>query len=350
MTGRHDPAGPSRLAAWSICPSYDGEQGTEAGERGHRVHALAESLIRSDGSAALEGAHDEVNAAWRCYQHSTLLAGTKITERWFDGAVPDTGGTVDFLCISEDGVATIIDWKASLPETRTQLVAYSLNVMIAMPEVKEVKAYFFNYTDGECSEVYEMERCEAIQLTHSMVYIAGIKEARQNRASEPRKASKQCAYCIHRATCKEAIVTTTTELSNPEPNLAAMPLPDLLDAHARLKVAMKRGEALESAMRDRLMAAARAGELPGYTVKVKRGNKLEWTDEVAAADLITSLMLDNFLQVNPYKISGLRSPTVVKAELKAALGVSFTPAVEQALNAWIKQNTYETLCKEKDHG
>lgn len=135
---------------------------------------------------------------------------------------------------------------------------------------------------------------------------------------------------------------TTTELTT-LPDTSMMPITDLLAFYDRLKAVMKRAESLEAAAKERLMDAAKAGELPGYTVKTKRGNKSEWTDEAEACKVVQRILDDNFAMA---KVTGLMPPTQVKTALKEA-GVSLSKEVEQQLALVIKQNSYETLVKEK---
>ena len=138
-------------------------------------------------------------------------------------------------------------------------------------------------------------------------------------------------------------MTDTETVLSVTPDTALMPITDLLEFHTRLKAVMKRAEALESAAKERLMAAAKAGELPGYCVKSKRGNKLEWSNEAEACTVVQRILDDSFATA---KVTGLLPPTQVKAALKEA-GVSLTKEVEQRLSVVISQNSYEYLAKDK---
>jgi len=123
-----------------------------------------------------------------------------------------------------------------------------------------------------------------------------------------------------------------------------MPLQDLLAFYDRLKAVMKRAESLEAAAKERLMDAARKGELPGYTVKNKRGNKIEWSDEVRAKEAARLLLDNHFADADIYALLPVAK---LKDKLKTVLGDSHTAEVDAALNPYISQNSYEYLAKEK---
>ena len=138
-------------------------------------------------------------------------------------------------------------------------------------------------------------------------------------------------------------MTETTTVLSIEPDTEVMPITDLLWFYDKLKAVMKRAEALESAAKSRLMDAARAGELPGYCVKSKRGNKIEWSNEAEAKTALQRILDDHFAQAD---LVGLLPPAQVKARLKEA-GVSLTCEDEGRLAAVQTQNSYEYLAKEK---
>ena len=341
MSEGHDTYSPSRLAYLDQCLDWQGEQRSDAADYGSHIHALIEHMATDK---AIEASREDIAIADRAlnWLASLGLYDWRLEKR-LPGVVKDTGGTLDVYTYDEKNKAAIIvDWKGSLPlPTSMQGRAYALNLWEYLESqgavVDNVFVYFYNYMNGEtCAAQYFNKD----NLKHD---ISALIRRHGGQMGNRRSACAGCSYCVNRSNCEVALSTTTTELST-LPDTSVMPLADLLEFHTKLKAVMKRAEALESAAKERLMTAARAGELPGYTVKSKRGNKLEWTSDDEACKVVQRILDDNFATA---KVTGLLPPTQVKAALKES-GVSVTKEVEQQLSVVISQNSYEYLAKEKD--
>lgn len=347
----HDTYSPSRLAMLEQCLDWEGSQDSDDAAFGTYIH----DMIRNHGEGApIDGKPWDVFMAKRAIAFLKSLGDYEWRHEYpISGlAIPNTGGTIDAFTIrKDDRMLHIVDWKGSLPDpSSAQGKAYALNLWTFFNDhvpydeigfqIEGVVVTFYNYMDGStCHAEYR-------SLGTLRSDIGALIRRHGGQMGKRRSACKACTWCKHKATCEEAMNTTTAELSVPV-DTSIMPLDDLLAFHTKLKAVMKRAEALESAARQRLMDAARAGELPGYTVKSKRGNKLEWSNEEAASDYVANLLDNNF--VANVKVAGLLAPSKVKDELRKALGVSYTDEVDAQLSSFITQNTYEILAKEAKH-
>lgn len=337
---QHDLYSPSRLAQLENCLDWESGGDSDAASYGSHIHALIEHIATDK---AIEASQEDIAIADRALRWLATLGDLRWEHETFvKGFLPDTGGTIDVWAKDKANRRLIIvDWKGSLPSADSmQGKAYALNLFMALPESERqafdaISVYFYNYMNGECCHAsYTSEKTLAAD-------IGALIRRHGGQMSQRRAAHAGCAYCKHNTNCQVAMTDTENALSvNSDPTL--MPITDLLAFYDRLKAVMKRAEALESAAKAKLMEAAKAGELPGYTVKSKRGNKLEWTSEEQAIGIVQQILSDNFASA---KVTGLLPPTQVKAALKAA-GVSLTKDVEQQLAVVISQNSYEYLAKE----
>ena len=337
----HDLYSPSRLAQLENCLDWESAGDSEAASYGSHMHALIEHIATDK---AIEASHEDIAIADRALRWLESLGDLRWEyEVFIKGFLPDTGGTIDAWARDKANRRLIIvDWKGSLPAADSmQGKAYALNLFMALPEHERqmydsISVYFYNYMNGDCCHAsYTSEKALAAD-------IGALLRRHGGQMGQRRVAHAGCAYCKHHANCQVAMTDTETALSV-TPDTALMPITDLLEFHTRLRAVMKRAEALEAAAKDRLMAAAVAGELPGYCVKSKRGNKMDWTNEAEACTVVQRILDDSFAQA---KVTGLLPPTQVRAALKAA-GVSLTKDVEQQLSVVISQNSYEYLAKEK---
>lgn len=340
MSASHDLFSPSRLAQLENCLDWESAGDSDAAGYGTMIHKLITDIAQDN---AVEADMGDVLLANRAVQWMRSLGNMPWNhEKFYPGVVPQTGGTIDAWAHDEVSDAlVIIDWKGSLPPpTSMQGRAYALNLWQAFEDagkkVGSVFVYYYNYMDGGHVTAQFFDRANLKSDIEALLRRHG------GQMGQRRAAHAGCAYCKHNANCQVAMTDTETALSV-TPDTALMPITDLLDFHVRLKAVMKRAEALESAAKERLMAAAKAGELPGYTVKSKRGNKLEWTNEAEACMVVQRILDDSFAQA---KVTGLLPPSTVKTALKEA-GVSLTKEVEQRLSVVISQNSYEYLAKEK---
>lgn len=340
MSG-HDLYSPSRLAQLENCLDWESAGDGEAATYGTHIHSLIEHIATDK---AIEANVDDIAIADRALRWLASLGDLRWEhETFIKGFLPDTGGTIDAWARDKANRRLIIvDWKGSLPAADSmQGKAYALNLFMALPEHERqmydcISVYFHNYMNGECCHAsYTSEKTLAAD-------IGALIRRHSGQMGQRRSACSGCAYCKHNANCQEAMVTTTTQLSAPC-DMEVMPINDLLAFYDRLKAVMKRAEALESSAKARLMEAAKAGELPGYCVKSKRGNKLEWADEASARTTVQAILANAFADA---KVDGLLPPSTVKAALKAALGASYTSEVEAQLAPYISQNSYEYLAKD----
>ena len=346
----HEKYSPSRLAMLEQCLDWESSGDSDEASYGTRIHHLIDCIANGK---AMECSLDDLRVAEKAYAWLRSLGDHEWHHEYHISglAVPNTGGTVDaFTVRKDDRMLHIVDWKGSLPDpSSAQGKAYALNLWTFFNnhvqyddlgfQIEGVAVTFYNYMDGStCHAEYR-------SLDTLRSDIGALIHRHGGQMGKRRSACKACAWCKHKATCEEAMTTTTAELSVPV-DTSIMPLEDLLVFHTKLKAVMKRAEALESAARQRLMDAARAGELHGYIVKSKRGNKLEWSNEEAASDYVANLLDNNF--VANVKVAGLLAPSKVKDELRKALGVSYTDEVDTQLGSFITQNTYEILAKAKE--
>jgi hypothetical protein len=336
----HDTFSPSRLAYLDLCLDWQGEGKSDAADYGSHIHALIEHIATDK---AIEASREDIAIADRAIN---WLASLGLYEWQFEkrlpGVVKDTGGTLDaYTYDKKNKAAIIVDWKGSLPlPTSMQGRAYALNLWEYLESqgaaVDNVFVYFYNYMTGEtCAAQYFNKD----NLKHD---IFSLISRHGGQTEERRTANPGCCYCTHRSSCQVAMTETTTALSA-TPDTALMPIGDLLEFYDKLKAVMKRAEALESAAKERLITAARAGKLPGYCVKSKRGNKIEWANEAEAKTALQRILDDHFAQAD---LVGLLPPAQVKARLKEA-GVSLTKEDEGRLAAVQVQNSYEYLAKDK---
>ena len=302
------------------------------------IHKLIYDLAEDN---AIEAKAEDVEIAQRAL---AWLERTYPGMKWYhelriEGRIPETGGTLDVVAFDvATQHAVIVDWKGSLPQADSlQGATYAYNLWTMYPDCKRITVAFYNYLTGDsCETVYEEESDIERRILRTLDKQALVGKDRV------RKANYGCSYCIHRATCKTASEDTVTDLSIPDPS--ALSLPAQLDMYAKLQAVMKRAEKIESALKASLMDAARAGSLPGYTVKWKNGSKLEWTDPAAAKAEVAKILNDNFADA---EVTGLLPPSKVKAAIKAALGASYTAETERQMDLLITQNRYEILAKEK---
>lgn len=341
MSG-HDLYSPSRLAQLENCLDWESAGNGEAATYGTHIHALIERIATGK---AIEAKVEDMDIACRALSWLNSLGDLRWEHETFvKGFLPDTGGTIDAWCKDyAKRRLVIVDWKGSLPQADSmQGKAYALNLFMSLPESERqrfdsIDVIFYNYMNGQtCGASYTSEKTLAAD-------IGALLRRHSGQMGQRRSACSGCAWCKHNANCQEAMVTTTTQLSAPC-DMEVMPITDLLEFHTKLKTVMKRAEALEAAAKDRLMNAAKAGELPGYCVKSKRGNKLEWNNPNEAQQVIAELLNNAFASV---EVTGLLPPSTVKARLKEA-GVSDSKAVDAALAPYITQNSYEYLAKEKE--
>ena len=336
----HDLYSPSRLAQLENCLDWESAGDSDAASYGTMMHALIADIAQGN---AVEADVSDVNMAYRAVQWMQSQGDLRWThEQFYPGVVPQTGGSIDAWAHDMvNKVLIIIDWKGSLPvPTSAQGRAYALNLWQkfedAGKKIDSVFVYYYNYMTGEHVAAQFFTKGQLKSDIEALLRRHG------GQMGQRRAAHAGCAYCKHHANCQVAMTDTETALSV-TPDTALMPITDLLEFHTRLRAVMKRAEALEAAAKDRLMAAAVAGELPGYCVKSKRGNKMDWTNEAEACTVVQRILDDSFAQA---KVTGLLPPTQVRAALKAA-GVSLTKDVEQQLSVVISQNSYEYLAKEK---
>jgi hypothetical protein len=337
----HDKFSPSRLAQLENCLDWESAGDSDAASYGTMVHKLIADIAQGN---AIDADMGDIWMANRAVQWMQSLGDLRWNhEQFYPGVVPETGGSIDAWAHDMVNDALIlIDWKGSLPlPTSMQGRAYALNLWQkfedAGKKIEFVRVHYYNYMTGEYNSA-EFYNKDALKSD-----ISALIRRHGGQMGNRRSACAGCSYCVHRSSCEVALSTTTNELTT-LPDTSVMPITDLLAFYDKLKAVMKRAEALESAAKARLMEAARAGELPGYAVKSKRGNKLEWTNEADACKVVQRILDDSFATA---KVTGLLSPTQVKAALKES-GVSITKEMEQQLSVVINQNTYDYLAKEKD--
>jgi hypothetical protein len=337
----HDKFSPSRLAQLENCLDWESAGDSDAASYGTMMHKLIADIAQGN---AIEADTGDIWMAHRAVQWMQSLGDLRWThEQFYPGVVPETGGSIDAWAHDKVNNALIlIDWKGSLPlPTSMQGRAYALNLWnkfeAAGKRIEFVRVHYYNYMSGDFTSA-EFDNKDQLKSD-----IEALLRRHAGQMGQRRGAHAGCAYCKINANCETAMQNTITHL-DVSPNYELMPISDLLEFHTKLKAVMKRAEALESAAKERLMTAARAGELPGYCVKSKRGNKLEWTSEDEACKVVKRILDDNFATA---KVTGLLPPTQVKAALKES-GVSVTKEVEQQLSVVISQNSYECLAKEKD--
>jgi len=345
VSEKHDTFSPSRLAQLENCLDWESAGCSDSASYGTLIHKLIYDIAMGH---AIDCRQEDMETAIRALrwlgQHvgqdgEPLIFSHEVR---FECVVPETGGTIDACAYDASSkTAIIVDWKAALPlASSMQGKAYALNYWTHLLRygnpVESVRVWFYNYMNGEVIGASYNNKDSLERDIRCLI------EDYYQQDDNRRSANPGCSYCKHRSSCKVAMSETTTALSI-TPDTAVMPLADLLSFYDQLKAVMKRAEALEAAAKERLMNAARAGELPGYTVKTKRGNKLEWTSEEEAIGVVQKILSDNFATA---KVTGLLPPTQVNAALKAA-GVSLAGEAEQQLSMVIRQNSYEILTKEK---
>ena len=337
---QHDLYSPSRLAQLEKCLDWESGGDSDAANYGTMMHKLIADIAQLNG---IEANVADVYLADRAVQWMQSLGDLRWNhEQFIPGVVPQTGGSIDAWAHDMvNDTLILIDWKGNLPlPTSMQGRAYGLNLWQkfedAGKKIDSVFVYYYNYMTGEHTSA------QFFNKDHLKSDIEALLRRHGGQMGQRRAAHAGCAYCKHNANCQVAMTETETALSV-TPDTALMPITDLLEFHTKLKAVMKRAEALESAAKERLMAAAKAGELPGYCVKSKRGNKLEWSNEYGASDAIDALCSQHFANVD---YVGLLPPSTVKARLKEA-GVSDSKSVDAALAPYISQNSYEYLAKEK---
>lgn len=329
------------------CLDWESSGDSAEASYGTRIHHLVDCIATGK---AMECSTDELAVADRAYKWLMSLGDLRWNhESRIGGFITETGGTLD--CWSKDYAnrrLIIVDWKGSLPSPDSmQGKAYALNLLHALPSDERLRfdsvdVIFYNYMDGQtCGATYTNEKTLYADVT-------ALIRRHGGQMGNRRSACKACMYCKHAGSCATAAPETKNALTVLEAACTDLTIEATLDMHDKLAAVMKRAEKIQSALKDRLMAAAKAGELPGYTVKMKRGNKLEWADEVAAKAVIDEIVNTNFMQVNEYNLFGLRSPSAIKKELQAALGESYTKETDAALAPYITQNTYETLARSKE--
>lgn len=340
MSERHDKYSPSRLAQLENCLDWESAGDSDAANYGTMMHKLIADIAQLNG---IEANVADVYMADRAVQWMQSLGDLRWNhEQFIPGVVPQTGGSIDAWAHDMvNDTLILIDWKGNLPlPTSMQGRAYALNLWQkfedAGKKIDSVFVYYYSYMTGE------HVAAQFFNKDHLKSDIEALLRRHGGQMGQRRAAHAGCAYCKHNANCQVAMTDTETALSV-TPDTALMPITDLLEFHTKLKAVMKRAEALEAAAKERLMAAAKAGELPGYCVKSKRGNKLEWSNEAEACTVVQRILDDSFATA---KVTGLLPPTQVKAALKEA-GVSLTKEVEQRLSVVISQNSYEYLAKEK---
>lgn len=324
------------------CLDWESNGDSEEASYGTKIHHLIDCVANGK---AMECSLDDLAVAEKAYKWLMSLGDLRWNhEHRVEGAVPETGGTID--AFSKDYAnrrLIIVDWKGSLPAADScQGKAYALNLWTAMPideaaRFDSVHVIFYNYMDGST--------CGA-EYTSAKTLVSDIRaliRRHSGQMGQRRTASKACMYCKHAGSCATAAPETKNALVMLESLCTDLTIESTLDMHTKLSEVMKRAEKIQAALKDRLMTAARAGELPGYTVKTKRGSQQSWANEAESLTHVQAILSANFADA---KVTGLLPPKQVKDAVKAALGVSYSSAVDDAISAGIVSNSYEYLAKD----
>ncbi len=348
MSERHDPYGPSRLAMWAHCPSWEGQQGSEAAARGTRIHKLVQGIALGTDLGSYPDP-EEAACARRCLEFLETLAeqhdltGAWQYEVWADGVIAHTGGTADAYATLKDGLV-IVDWKASDVEPDSvQGKGYALNLWHALPLEDEsvVYVYFFNYNAGTYTTARYTNRGKLINDVSQAKHLR-LEAAKAGYPAATRKPFRGCADCALQTSCAKNMKDTEMGLSVPN-NTEVMDISQMVATWERLKPLIRRAKALSDALESKIMAATVEGQPTGYVVAQKGGAR-KWSSEERFLNWANEYADQHFLALPG--LHGILSPAEVERRL-SSWGPSHTAAIAQALSECTEQPSYDTLKKEK---
>lgn len=279
----HDRFSPSWHTMATSCPGWLGSKDkSAAAERGDKVHACAESLIKTDH--APENVEAEILLlGMRCYTYWQTLRDQMPGMQWetephLPGYREDTSGYADVLGIDSFAEeAVVIDWKPSASEEKKpQGDVLALNVM-ASRKVQKVNVVFFGYDD---ESVYTYD----VQSGYPESAITEQANSRIERALLLERSgvgydavNGKCDWCARSPNCPALV----RELRNaPASNLSVESLSpeDLAAALNRYTRPAKYIATIMEKLNQRAKRLLEEGvDVPGYTLQ-KRSGKRQWTE------------------------------------------------------------------------
>jgi hypothetical protein len=336
MPDKHDPFGPSRLAQWEHCCHWDGEQNTDAAKRGTDFHKLIADLASGNGAVCEV---EDLERAQRCLGWlQTILPGVWKHECWVDGAVPETGGTID-ACMVRANMIYIVDWKASdVSPDSLQGKAYALNLWEQHPDVIMVRVYFYNYNTHQYFSAQYQNKSTLRADVERIV-------ATRKNLSAPPSVHAGCAYCVKRANCSALHKDTVSTLSTAN-DMRGLSVQAQVELWTKLKKVMKRAESLEKALEASIKTATIAGENTGMRV-IKKGTPRRWTVDTIEHEA-QAYADAHFLPA--CSLVELVVPKEAENRLVAAWGESHRESINRMIDGCSKRTYYTMLMKGKDNG
>lgn len=343
MSEHHATRSPSSLPMLSKCPCFEREGGSDKyRDHGTKMHeAIANILQGKDGGALLT--KDADNVMW-AVDHVRAFATKEfpieIEQRLSlsdDQFSLITFGTVDV--INGDW---IIDWKSlEAHDYWYQMAAYALMLM-------QRSGHRRTTVDIGYLSDRQIER-HIITKTEAEDKLGALFLELENPYKKP-KANEFCKWCKNLTTC-EAVAGRVTAVANGrkdwEPEIyESSKIMDPEEMVKALKIANLLKEWCESVIYH-AKEMAKAGPLPGFEIKERKGNR-EIKDAVAAFEALDILEPNEFLSACTIGVGKLEEAIATKQKISARaaknlLNETLGTLVTRGPSAWLLKQEKPTL-------